>query len=53
MSDVDRLIEEYRRALLDSDFDQYTFTMKRENLRLLIYTIDKLRAEVAALKGNQ
>lgn len=45
------LVERLRESLLDSDFDQYTYSIKRANLRALLNEIERLTARVTALEA--
>lgn len=49
-ADVAGLVDTYKDALLDSDFDEHGFTIKRGNLRALITTITAQAAREARLR---
>ena len=50
--DLAGLVAGYKDALLGSDFDEYGFTIKRGNLRLIVTTIEAQAREITALRGE-
>ena len=48
--DLAGLVAGYKDALLDSDFDEYGFTIKRGNLRILVTTLEAQAREIVELR---